>query len=120
MAKEIEVVFEKFGKIKQTNIKTRPGSNNSFFGENKTDQLLSVTGDISLTKNWKIGFSTGYDISEKAMALTSFDFYRNLHCWEFSFSWFPIIRQQFEFSIRVKSSTLQDLKLNRRRSWWDL
>lgn len=95
-------------------------SNNSFFGENKTDQLLSVTGDISLTKNWKIGFSTGYDISEKAMALTSFDFYRNLHCWEFSFSWFPIIRQQFEFSIRVKSSTLQDLKLNRRRSWWDL
>ncbi len=93
---------------------------NPFFGDKTIDQLLSVKGDISLTTNWKIGFSTGYDISEKAMALTSFDFYRNLHCWEFSFSWFPIIRQQFEFSIRVKSSTLQDLKLNRRRSWWDL
>ena len=98
----------------------RLSTTNPFFGEKRVDQLINVVGDLSITENWKIGMKTGYDISSKSLALTSFDFYRNLHCWEFSFSWFPIIRQSFEFSIKVKSSTLQELKLNRRRSWWDL
>ncbi|MFY0644404.1 MAG: LPS-assembly protein LptD [Bacteroidia bacterium] len=93
---------------------------NPFYGDKKIEQLITIDGDLSITENWKIGMKTGYDISTKSLALTSFDFYRNLHCWEFSFSWFPIIRQSFEFSLKVKSSTLQDLKLNRRRSWWDL
>lgn len=92
----------------------------SFYKPSQITQSVTVYGDISLTPNWKIGVNTGYDLSAKALSLTSFDFYRNLHCWEFSFSWYPIIRRQFEFSLRVKSSTLQDLKLNRRRSWWDL
>lgn len=95
-------------------------STSPFYNDKIVSQSINVNGDISLTANWKIGVTTGYDISEKAMALTSFNFYRNLHCWEFSFSWYPIIRRQFEFSLKVKSSTLQDLKLNRRRSWWDL
>lgn len=95
-------------------------ANTKFYGESRITQSVNINGDISLTENWKIGASTGYDISERALALTSFDFYRNLHCWEFSFSWFPIIRQQFEFSLRVKPGSLQDLKLSRRRSWFDL
>ncbi|MEY2924449.1 MAG: hypothetical protein RLZZ337_997, partial [Bacteroidota bacterium] len=82
-------------------------------------QSITFNGDIKLTDNWKIGASSGYDISRKELAFTSLEFFRNLHCWEMNFRWYPIQRQMFEFTIRVKSSTLQDLKLNRRRSWWD-
>jgi len=82
-------------------------------------QTVTFNGDLKLTENWKIGVSSGYDITRKELAFTSLEFFRNLHCWEMNFRWYPIQRQMFEFTIRVKSSTLQDLKLNRRRSWWD-
>jgi lipopolysaccharide assembly outer membrane protein LptD (OstA) len=94
-------------------------ANYYFFKEHVVRQDLNFYGDVNLTKNWKIGFRSGYSITNREIALTSFDFYRNLHCWEMRFSWYPNIRRQFEFTIRVKSSTLQDLKLNRRRSWFD-
>jgi lipopolysaccharide assembly outer membrane protein LptD (OstA) len=83
-------------------------------------QSITFNGDIKLSENWKFGMSSGFDITRKELAFTSLDFYRNLHCWEMDFRWYPIQRQMFEFSIRVKSSTLQELKLNRKRSWWDL
>ena len=88
--------------------------------EKSITQSITFNGDIKLTDNWKFAVSSGFDLTEKELAFTSLEFFRNLHCWEMSFKWYPIQRQMFEFSIRVKSSTLQDLKLNRRRSWWDL
>ncbi len=88
--------------------------------ENTISQSITFNGDIKLTDNWKFGISSGYDISKNELSFTSLEFFRNLHCWEMNFKWYPIQRQMFEFTIRVKSSTLQDLKLNRRRSWWDL
>ncbi len=88
--------------------------------ESTITQSVTFNGDVKLTDNWKIGLSSGYDISRKELAFTSLDFFRDLHCWQMTFRWYPIQRQMFEFTIQVKSSTLQDLKLNRRRSWWDL
>ncbi|MBT8326858.1 MAG: LPS-assembly protein LptD, partial [Bacteroidia bacterium] len=88
--------------------------------ESTITQNIGFTGDVKLSENWKIGVSSGYNFTQKELAFTSLDFFRNLHCWEMSFRWYPIQRQMFEFKIAVKSSTLQDLKLNRRRSWWDL
>lgn len=88
----------------------------------KTDFRQSITfnGDIKLTENWKIAFGSGYDFKTKELALTKIDFFRDLHCWEFSFGWIPVgFRRSFDFTIRVKSSTLQDLKLNRRNFWFD-
>ena len=87
--------------------------------ESTISQSITFNGDIKLSENWKIGVNSGYDITKKDIAITSLDFYRNLHCWDMSFKWYPIGRQMFEFGIKVKSSTLQDLKLNRRRSWFD-
>ena len=87
--------------------------------EKVISQGFSFAGDIKLSENWKIGVNSGYDITNKKVTITSLDFHRNLHCWEMRLKWFPIGRQMFEFGIKVKSSTLQDLKLNRRRSWFD-
>ncbi len=87
--------------------------------EKNITQSLTFNGDIKLSKNWKIGINSGYDISKKELSLTSLNFFRDLHCWQMNFEWYPIGRQMFSFGINVKSSTLQDLKLNRRRSWFD-
>jgi hypothetical protein len=58
---------------------------------------------------------------QKEIAFTSIDIFRDLHCWEMRFNWIPFgFRQSYNFSINVKSGMLQDLKLNRRRQWFDL
>ncbi len=87
--------------------------------EKTVSQSITFQGDIKLTENWKIGVSSGYDITKKDISFTSLDFFRDLHCWQMTFKWYPIQRQMFDFGISVKSSTLKDLKLNRRRSWFD-
>lgn len=78
-------------------------------------QNLSVSGNIGLTPNWRVGFRTGYDFDRKEITYTSVDIYRDLHCWEMSLNWIPFgFRKSYNFTIRVKSSVLQDLKLTRR------
>ncbi|NUM31441.1 MAG: LPS-assembly protein LptD [Bacteroidetes bacterium] len=83
-------------------------------------QSFTFNGDIKLSQFWKIGFASGYDFKTKDIALTKIDFYRDLHCWEFSLGWIPVgFMRSYDFTIRVKSSTLQDLKLTRRNFWFD-
>ena len=78
-------------------------------------QNLNFSGDISLTPNWRIGFTSGYNFDENKITYTSVDIYRDLHCWEFTINWIPFgFRQSYNFTLRVKSSVLQDLKLTRR------
>ena len=81
---------------------------------------IGFSGDVNLTPKWKIGFRTGYDFVQKDLTLTNIDIYRDLHCWEMTFNVVPFgSRRSYVFNIRVKSSILQDLKLSRRRSWYD-
>lgn len=88
--------------------------------EATSSQSFMFNGDVSLTKDWKVGFNSGYDFVNKQLSYTSFDIHRNLHCWEFSFNWIPFgFRTSYFFTIRVRSSVLQELKLTRRRDWFD-
>jgi hypothetical protein len=81
---------------------------------------LTFSGDVKLTNKWKIGVRSGYDIVQKQLTYTSVDIYRDLHCWEMRFNVIPFgPRQSYRFDINVKSSVLQDLKLTRRREWFD-
>jgi hypothetical protein len=91
-------------------------------GKNITlSQVLNFSGDLSITTKWKIGFSSGYDFSQRDFSFTSIDIFRDLHCWEMKFNWIPFgFRKSYNFSISVKPGMLQDLKLNRRRQWFDL
>lgn len=83
-----------------------------------TTQTLTFGGDINLTPNWKIQANSGFDFELKEFSYTSVNIYRNLHCWEMSFSWIPFgIRQSYVFNINVKSQVLQDLKLTRKKDW---
>lgn len=88
--------------------------------ESSVVQTLSLRGDISFTKNWKISFTSGYDFQSKAMSYTSIDIHRDLHCWEMHFSWVPFgYYKSWNFTINVKANMLQDLKYNKRNSYQD-
>lgn len=89
-----------------------------------TIQALRVNGDFSLTPNWKFVFDTGVDVVAKAPSITNIGITRDLHCWEMSFNWTPfagsgIRANNYSFEIRAKSALLRDLKLSRRRSFYD-
>lgn len=85
-----------------------------------TTMTLNFNGDFNMTPKWKIGFTSGYDFQQRDFSYTSVSIYRDLHCWEMSMSWIPFgARQSYNFSINVKSSTLKDLKLTKRRDFQD-
>jgi lipopolysaccharide assembly outer membrane protein LptD (OstA) len=88
--------------------------------EKTIKQTFNVNGNVRLTEKWKIGFRSGYDFDTKKISYSSIDVYRDLHCWEMRFNWIPFgPRQSYNLSINVKSSVLQDLKLNKRKSFYD-
>ena len=77
-----------------------------------------MSGNFSLTENWKFNFSTGYDFTNKGMSYTSIDIYRDLHCWEMRFNWVPFgYYKSWNFSINVKASSLSDVKYEKRENY---
>ena len=83
-------------------------------------QTLSLSGQINITPNWKFTFRSGWDFTNNQLSFTSVNLYRNLHCWEMRFSWIPIgPRKSWNFSINVKASILQDLKLTKKKDFRD-
>ncbi len=84
-------------------------------------QSLNFSGNIKITKKWKIGFRSGYDFKEKELTYSSVDVYRDLHCWEMLFNWIPIgFHKSYTLTIRVKASVLKDLKLEKKKDWIDI
>ena len=78
---------------------------------------VNIHGDVSLTPKWKVTFNSGFDLKAKEITLTQFNIYRDLHCWDIAIGWTPFGRyQSYNFTIRAKSSILQDLKLSKRNS----
>lgn len=83
-------------------------------------QSFQFSGTLGLTDKTQITFNSGYDFEAKDFTTTRVGISRDLHCWTMNFDWVPFGRfQSYFLSIRVKSSVLQDLKLEKRRSFFD-
>jgi hypothetical protein len=83
-------------------------------------QSLRFSGSLGLTEKTQITFDSGYDFEQNQFTTTRIGVARDLHCWTLDFNWVPFGPQQSYFvSIRVKSSLLQDLKVEKRRSFLD-
>jgi hypothetical protein len=81
---------------------------------------INMSGDVSISAAWKVTFSTGFHFEEGEFTQTNFGIARDLHCWTMRLNWTPFGRfQQYNFTINVKSSVLQDLKLERRKPFFD-
>lgn len=83
-------------------------------------QTVQMSGDVSLSQKWKITYSSGYHFQSKEFTQTNIGISRDLHCWAMNLNWVPFGRfQSYNFSIHVKASILQDLKLERRKPFFD-
>lgn len=83
-------------------------------------QTVNLSGQMNITANWNMSFQTNYDLTNKKFSYTSVEITRDLHCWEMTFNWVPFgYMKSYNIQINVKSSLLQDLKLQRRRTWYD-
>jgi lipopolysaccharide assembly outer membrane protein LptD (OstA) len=104
---------------------------NKSYNYNSTTKMLKTTkthsatvdinGDLSLTSNWKISLTSGYDLQAKQITSSTLSLFRDLHCFEFSFSWSPFgMRKYWGFTIRAKSGILSDaLKYDKHSSFYD-
>ncbi len=86
----------------------------------KTIQTLNFSGDVSVTKFWKVGVTSGYDFTNNKLSYTSVNVYRDLKCWEARISWVPFgFRKSYSVTINLKTSMLSDIKIPRQRNWYD-
>ena len=83
-------------------------------------QSLQVSTVINLTKNWKFEGTTNYDFQNNDFGYTRFSLYRDMNCWEAKITVVPKGGQQnYSFSINIKPAMLKDLKLERKRDYYD-
>ena len=88
--------------------------------DGKTTQNLSFNGNVTLTPKWTLTFSSSYDFDAKQIAMTTMSIQRDLHCWQMSFNCSPFgVMKYYNFQINVKSSTLKDLKYEKKKSHSD-
>jgi LptD protein len=95
-------------------------------GTETTPRIVSsatFSGDFSLTPKWKFTFNSGYDFKYKAITYSQIGITRDLHCWAMAFNWTPAAQgaraNTYSFDLYVKSAMLRDLKLSRRRTFYD-
>lgn len=82
-----------------------------------SNNSLMVSGNVTLTPNWRFGFSSGYDFVNKGVTYTQLRFERDLKSWRMDFSWIPNgYYKQWTFFIGIKSSVLQDIKYEKRNT----
>jgi lipopolysaccharide assembly outer membrane protein LptD (OstA) len=102
------------------------GLNKRYVPESKKDTLavdnhnISINGDINLTSRWKLTASTSFNFVQKKLQMTQINIVRDLHCWEMILTAVPFGERRFyNFTLHVKATVLQDLKLLRRRDYRD-
>ncbi|MDP4241067.1 MAG: putative LPS assembly protein LptD, partial [Bacteroidota bacterium] len=79
---------------------------------------LSLSGNISLTTNWKLSSSTSYDFKAKQFTYTNINVIRNLHCWSLTGSIVPFgLYKSYNVRLAVNASMLQDLKYNKQSGY---
>jgi lipopolysaccharide assembly outer membrane protein LptD (OstA) len=79
---------------------------------------LSLSGNISLTENWKISANSTYDFEYKQFTYTNINVTRSLHCWNMSGSIVPFgAYKSYSFHIGVNASMLADLKYDKQSDY---
>ncbi len=93
---------------------TKPGH------DKKVVQSLGFNGSVSPTEKWRISLNGGYDFVTRKFTPGAITLGRDLHCFTMDFSWVPLgFRQSWSFTIRVKASSLKDLKYDKKSSFLD-
>lgn len=81
---------------------------------------ISLGGSFSLTPKWNLSISNvNYDFRTKTIQTFSVSINREMHCWQLSINVTPVgPYRYFNFTVSPKSGILQDLRINRTRSFY--
>jgi lipopolysaccharide assembly outer membrane protein LptD (OstA) len=75
---------------------------------------MNASLSFNLTEKWQISTSGTYDFVAKKHFIPSVSVTRDLHCWQMSFSWFPMgTLEGYRFELKVKAPQLQDIKVTK-------
>ncbi len=84
------------------------------------NQSLNFNGRMSLTDNWNLSLTSNFDVQAGKFSFTTFNIQRKMHCWNMAFNFVPFgQRKSYSFTINASSSMLKDLKVDKKRSWFD-
>lgn len=76
-------------------------------------------GSFNLTPKWNFSVNGGYDFATMKVQTVSLAISRDLHCWQMALNVSPIGRYRYySITISPKAGILQDLKINRNRSFY--
>jgi lipopolysaccharide assembly outer membrane protein LptD (OstA) len=79
-------------------------------------QNVVVSGDVSFTERWKLGFNSSYDFEQGQLTQTRLSLNRDMHCWQLAFYWTPVGGQQsFLVRFNATSALFQSAKLELRK-----
>jgi len=91
--------------------------NNNVISTSSTNTVM-LSGDVTVTKGWKVQYNTNIDLHQGRLAVSSFGIYRDLHCWDLNVQWVPFgIYKSYNVTLKVKAAVLQDLKLSKRSDY---
>lgn len=80
------------------------------------NNTVGINVDFTLTDRWKFVASTHYNFAQEQLQMTQFSLVRDMHCWRMELRVMPFgPRSFYNFTLNVKASELQDLKLMRQR-----
>lgn len=83
----------------------------------KFTQNMNISGNIGISDNWRITFTSGYNFQFKKLTTTTMNISRDLHCFEMSCGIVLSPYTSFNFSFRATSQMLADaLKWDKRSS----
>lgn len=76
---------------------------------------MDISGaEVSLTQNWRIGYSAHYDLEKMEISHHRFTIYRDLHCWEANIEWVPTgPGRRVYVRVSIKAPMLKDVKIER-------
>jgi LPS-assembly protein len=88
--------------------------------EKKISSNVNFSGSFSLTPKWNFSLNGYYDFDTKKLQTFTMSISRDMHCWQMSINVTPVgLYRFFNFTISPKSGMLQDLRINRSRSFYN-
>lgn len=100
---------------------TRPSATSGrYLGNNGITSSASFNGSFNLTPKWNFSVNGYYDFRTSQIQTFTMSIARDLHCWQIAVNVTPVgMYKFFNFTISPKAGILQDLKVNRSRSFFN-
>ena len=87
--------------------------------ESSITSNISFNNSFSLTPKWNFSTNGYFDIKTSQLETFTMSISRDMHCWQMSINVTPVgPYRSFSFYLNPKAGILQDLKVNRTRSFY--